>query len=35
VPEWEYSTFHHFVKKGIYPENWGGEDIIITTGERS
>ena len=22
VREWEYSTFHHLVKKGIYPENW-------------
>jgi putative transposase len=35
VQEWEYSTFHHLVKKGVYPKNWASEDIKITTGERS
>jgi len=35
VQDWEYSTFHHLVKKGVYPTNWGGEDIKIITGERS
>jgi putative transposase len=35
VQEWEYSTFHHLVKKDVYPENWGGKDIEIITGERS
>ncbi len=34
VQEWEYSTFHHLVKKGIYPENWGGINIDLPTGER-
>lgn len=24
VKAWPYSTFHKFVKMGIYPENWGG-----------
>jgi len=22
--DWPYSTFHQFVKRGIYPETWGG-----------
>ena len=34
VHEWEYSTFHHLVKKGTYPANWSGEDIELITGER-
>jgi len=21
---WPYSTFHRYVKMGIYPEDWGG-----------
>jgi len=24
VKEWPYSSFHKFVAKGIYPEDWGG-----------
>ena len=23
VKDWKYSSFHKFVKKGIYEENWG------------
>ncbi len=23
VGEWPYSTFHQYVKEGLYPENWG------------
>ena len=23
VVDWEYSTFHRYVKQGVYPENWG------------
>lgn len=23
--DWEYSTFHSYVRAGIYPEHWGGE----------
>ncbi len=34
VKEWKYSTFHHLVKKGVHPENWGGENIELKTGER-
>lgn len=25
--DWPYSTFHRYVRLGIYPENWGGEII--------
>jgi len=30
VLDWPYSTFHRFVKKGVYPADWGGvnEDEI-------
>jgi putative transposase len=33
--EWPYSSFHDYVKQGIYPENWGAEiDVAsIETGE--
>lgn len=24
VKDWQHSTFHHFVKQGVYPEDWGG-----------
>ena len=24
VKDWPYSTFHQFVKQGVYAENWGG-----------
>ena len=24
VKDWPYSTFHHLVKQGVYPENWAG-----------
>lgn len=24
VADWPYSTFHRYVKQGVYPENWGG-----------
>lgn len=24
VFDWQYSTFHRYVKQGVYPENWGG-----------
>ncbi|MEW6660552.1 MAG: transposase [Thermodesulfobacteriota bacterium] len=23
VADWPYSTFHRFVKQGLYPDNWG------------
>lgn len=27
VSAWPYSTFHRDVKKGLYPEDWGGVDL--------
>jgi putative transposase len=24
VADWEFSTFHRFIKDGIYPHDWGG-----------
>ena len=24
VNEWPYSTFHRYVKQGVYPLDWGG-----------
>ena len=35
VAEWPYSTFHYWVKAGVYPANWGGGEMDdIVTGER-
>jgi putative transposase len=28
VADWPYSTFHRFVKEGLYPEGWGGRGEI-------
>jgi putative transposase len=33
VNQWQYSTFHHLVKQGVYDPNWGN-NIIIDAGER-
>ena len=31
--DWRYSTFHRFMKDGVYPINWaGGSKSIVTTG---
>ena len=27
VSDWPYSTFHRFVNRGAYPDDWGGGDI--------
>lgn len=33
--EWPYSTFHRFVREGVYTSNWGlSEALQIATGER-
>ena len=24
VKDWPFSTFHRYVKEGVYPEDWGG-----------
>ncbi len=36
VSDWPYSTFHKYVKKGIYPLNWAGGDVALegSFGER-
>ena len=26
VRDWPFSTFHRYVREGIYPKNWGGTD---------
>lgn len=35
VKDWPYSTFHRYVREGIYPLDWGGDVIIpdISAGE--
>ncbi len=32
VQEWPYSTFHHYVRQGLYPRNWGDDMSIGTEG---
>jgi putative transposase len=27
VQDWPYSTFHRYVKEGIYPVDWGGDGL--------
>jgi putative transposase len=27
VADWPYSSFHHFVRRGIYPKDWAGTAI--------
>ena len=27
VVDWPYSTFHRFVREGLYPEGWGGGEV--------
>ena len=27
VVDWPYSTFHRFVRDGVYPEDWGGGEV--------
>jgi putative transposase len=26
--DWPYSSFHHYVKMGVYPINWGGDGCV-------
>jgi putative transposase len=33
VVDWPYSTFHRYVKSGVYPEHWGGT-IVEADGYR-
>jgi putative transposase len=35
VAQWPHSTFHRWVKAGVYPYDWGGGDIAeVDAGER-
>src|SRR3989338_9063570 len=34
VADWPHSSFHRFVKEGIYPQDWAGEVAALKTGER-
>jgi putative transposase len=27
VADWPYSTFHRYIRDGIYPQNWAGQGI--------
>ena len=27
VRDWPYSTFHHYVRQGVYDVDWGGGDF--------
>jgi putative transposase len=27
VADWPHSSFHDYVRRGLYQENWGGEDL--------
>jgi putative transposase len=29
VKEWPYSTFHRYVRQGLYPDDWAGDGIAI------
>ena len=28
VKDWPYSTFHRYVRVGVYDESWGGNEIL-------
>ena len=28
VADWPYSSFHRYVKQGLLPKNWAGDDIV-------
>lgn len=34
VSDWPYSSFHRFVKDGIYPQDWASEVAALKVGER-
>ena len=33
VADWPYSTFHRYVRQGVYPPDWGGVDVDVESGE--
>ncbi len=32
VNDWPHSTFHRYVKQGVYGENWGGDYSVTEDG---
>lgn len=32
VMDWPYSSFHRYVAKGIYPQDWGGSSVVDDAG---
>jgi putative transposase len=28
VMDWPYSTFHRYVRNGMYLRDWGGENVV-------
>ena len=34
VSDWPYSSFHRFVKEGIYPHDWAVDGATLKVGER-
>lgn len=34
VIDWPYSTFHRYVKQGIYSADWGGENVPKLDGKQ-
>ncbi|WP_035054462.1 REP-associated tyrosine transposase [Andreprevotia chitinilytica] len=33
VIDWPYSSFHRYVSAGLLPQDWGGSDSVMATGE--
>jgi len=33
VKDWPHSTFHWYVRQGVYDENWGGKEVMTTEEE--
>lgn len=33
VSQWPYSSFHRYVEKGVYPENWCGDFAVSVAGD--
>ena len=33
VKDWPYSSFHKYTARGVYPDNWGGGEIVNMDGD--
>jgi putative transposase len=33
VIDWPYSTFHRYVRLGVYPRDWAGESMVVAGAE--